>query len=217
MGTHKYTDIFFDWNGTIIDDLNINFEVINSLLLNYGKSTISLTEYRNAFSFPIKDFYGRIGLPINDNDYEKLVSDYWNLYKSKLQDVPLMNGISEIIHVLKERGINQYIISASDKQMILDQLSLYDIKDCFEDVIALENGYAHGKIEMAKQWLYTNNILKSNALMIGDTVHDYETAKAINIDCVLINKGHQNLKNCNINAEVVICDDLNELIDVVLQ
>ena len=93
----SYTHVFRDWNGTIIDDLKINFSVINTLLSDRKRNTISLSQYRQAFTFPIKEFYGRVGLPINNEEYEKLVSDYWALYKSKSKDIPLMVGMLEVL------------------------------------------------------------------------------------------------------------------------
>jgi len=40
-----------------------------------------------------------------------------------------------------------------------------------------------------------------DALLIGDTVHDYEVAKALGVDCVLIPNGHQSREKlllCNV-------------------
>ena len=37
MNKNRYTHVFGDWNGTIIDDLEINFSVINTLLSNRKK------------------------------------------------------------------------------------------------------------------------------------------------------------------------------------
>ena len=211
MNKKRYTHVFWDWNGTIVDDLSINFDVINTLLKNRGKTTVSMIEYRNAFSFPIKTFYEKIGLPINGKEYERLVSDYWRLYKSNFNDIPLMEGVSDILFTLKKNNVNQYILSASNKEMIFDQLSLYGIQDYFEDIIAPYDGYALGKIELAKQWISNHKISVSSVIMIGDTFHDYETAKAINIDCVLVDKGHQNLKSVIHNPNFSVYNDIVEL------
>lgn len=100
MNKNRYTHVFWDWNGTIIDDLKINFSVINTLLSNRKRDTISLTRYRQAFTFPIKEFYSRVGLPINGEEYEKLVSDYWALYKSKTPDISLMFGVLDVLNIL---------------------------------------------------------------------------------------------------------------------
>ena len=211
MNKNKYTHVFWDWNGTIIDDLEINFSVINTLLSNRKKDIISLFQYRQAFTFPIKEFYDRVGLPINDEEYEKLVSDYWALYKSKVKDIPLMIGVLEVLNMLGKNQIKQYVLSASDKKMVFDQMSVYGIGELFEDVIAPQDGYALGKIELAKQWMSKQNISASNIIMIGDTLHDFETAEAIGIDCALIDMGHQDLKAFMHDSNIIVYDNIDKL------
>ena len=217
MNKNKYTHVFWDWNGTIIDDLEINFSVINTLLSNRKKDIISLFQYRQAFTFPIKEFYGRVGLPINDEQYEKLVSDYWALYKSKAKDIPLMIGVLEVLNMLEKNQIKQYVLSASDKKMVFDQMSVYGIRELFEDVIAPQDGYALGKIELAKQWMSKQNISQFDILMIGDTLHDFETANAIGIDCALVDMGHQDLKHLMNGSKFMVYENISELANDVFQ
>ena len=211
MNKNSYTHVFWDWNGTIIDDLKINFSIINTLLSNRKKDTISPLRYRQAFTFPIKEFYDRIGLPIYGEEYEKLVRDYWALYKSKTKDIPLMAGVLEVMNKLGKNQIKQYVLSASDKKMVFDQMSVYGIRELFEDVIAPQDGYALGKIELAKQWMSKQNISASKIVMIGDTLHDFETAEAIGIDCALIDRGHQDLKVFMHNSNIIVYDNIDKL------
>ncbi len=216
MNKNRYTHVFWDWNGTIIDDMKINFSVINTLLSDRKRNTISLTQYRQAFTFPIKEFYGRVGLPINNEEYEKLVSDYWSLYKSKAKDIPLMTGVLEVLNMLEKNQIKQYVLSASNKKMVFDQMSVYGIRELFEDVIAPQDGYALGKIELAKQWMSKQNISASNIIMVGDTLHDFETAEAIGIDCALVDKGHQDLKKLYHGLNVRIYNSIDILVNDLL-
>ena len=209
MNKNRYTHVFWDWNGTIIDDLKINFFVINTLLSSRKKDAVSLSEYRHIFTFPIKEFYGRVGLPIYGEEYEKLVRDYWALYKSKAQDIPLMFGVLDVLNKLEQKQIKQYILPASDRDMVFAQMSAHGVQNFFEDVIAPQDGYALGKIELAKQWMSKHNISPSSIIMIGDTFHDFETAKAIGIDCVLIDMGHQDLTKIPTNYDVMIYNDIN--------
>lgn len=215
MNQNRYTYIFWDWNGTLIDDLKINFSIINTLLSNRNKSTILLPEYRKSFTFPIKDFYRRVGLPIDGEDYEQLVCDYWELYKSKSNDIPLMTDALEALSALNEKQIKQYILSASDRRMVIEQMSVYGINNLFEEIIAPQDGYALGKVSLAKQWISDKDIPSSNVIMIGDTLHDFETAKAINIDCALVNKGHQDLSAFVREPNMMVFDNICELVDAI--
>lgn len=215
MNRKRYTHVFWDWNGTIIDDLEINYLIINTLLNNRKKDVISLSQYRQVFTFPIKEFYRRVGFSIDRDEYQQLVSDYWELYKSKSKDIPLMTGVLDTLGLLKEYQIKQYILSASNKRMVIDQSSTYGIQDLFEEVIAPQDQYALGKVDLARQWMSDRNISSSNIIMIGDTLHDFETARAINVDCALVNKGHQNLSALVCEPGLMIFNSICELTDAI--
>lgn len=58
----KYDVIFWDWNGTIIDDVEICMETVNSLLKEYGKKPFSArAEYHKVFRFPSSIITGTPG------------------------------------------------------------------------------------------------------------------------------------------------------------
>ena len=127
------------------------------------------------------------------------------------EDIPLMIGVLEVLNMLEKNQIKQYVLSASDKKMVFDQMSVYGIRELFEDVIAPQDGYALGKIELAKQWMSEQNISASNIVMIGDTLHDFETAEAIGIDCALIDMGHQDLKAFMHDSNIIVYDNIDKL------
>lgn len=157
-----------------------------------------------------------MGFSIDGEEYQRLVCDYWELYKSNSKGIPLMPGVLDVLNSLNQKQIKQYILSASDRRMVLDQISAYGIRHFFEDIIAPQDGYALGKVELAKQWMSDKNIPSSNVIMIGDTLHDYETAKAIKVDCALVNKGHQNLSALAPAPSIMVFDSISELVNTVL-
>ena len=61
----------------------------------------------------------------------------------------------------------------------------------FTHVNGIDNHFAHGKSHLAAAVLEKFSIDASEVLWIGDTVHDYEVAKQLNIDTALVSFGHQ--------------------------
>jgi len=49
--------VFFDFNGTIIDDVDLCLNLLNEILRNQGKPVLDLDTYKHVFKFPIKDYY----------------------------------------------------------------------------------------------------------------------------------------------------------------
>jgi phosphoglycolate phosphatase len=86
----------------------------------------------------------------------------------------------------------------------------YDLIRFFTKVRGLDDYYAHSKVELGRALLKEENIPADRAVLIGDTVHDYETAAAMKIDCILIADGHNSarrLKAC----PVPVFENLKEL------
>lgn len=47
--------IFFDFNGTIINDVDLCLNILNEMLKENGLEPITLERYREIFTFPIKN------------------------------------------------------------------------------------------------------------------------------------------------------------------
>jgi len=52
--------------------------------------------------------------------------------------------------------------------------------------------------------------MNSDAILIGDTIHDFEVANEIGTDCLLISNGHQNKERLR-KLNVPVLNNLEEL------
>lgn len=183
--------IVFDFNGTIIDDVDISLKCLNVLRRKYLKlEDLSKDEYRNIFTFPIIDYYRRAGFDFNEYSFETIGQEWVDLYNISVKEIGLAEGVIEFLDKYKNKY--QYIIlSASKKEMIIDQLKQYQIQNYFKDVLGIDNIYAHSKLDIALDYFKDKNL--NDYCMIGDTLHDDEVASKIGIDIKLVSNGHQSL------------------------
>ena len=72
----NFSHIIWDWNGTIVNDASLCVEIVNEILHQYDLEKITLNYYINNFTFPVKEFYELIGLPITTASY-KSISDFF--------------------------------------------------------------------------------------------------------------------------------------------
>ena len=69
--------IVWDWNGTLLNDVNLCFECINRLLVSKNLDPlIDLAAYRDIFEFPIQNYYQKAGLPIFQETIPGLLPNY---------------------------------------------------------------------------------------------------------------------------------------------
>jgi len=189
----RYKHIFWDFNGTIIDDVHNALACVNDMLLRKGMKTINLTEYYDYVETPIVNFYYRI-LPPEEVNFSEISKDYHADYARHMEETTLADGAKELLCELKETGAHQYIITSNFIGETLDLTKKFGVFDFFEEILGADNTLAESKIQRAKAFFDSKGIEGNDAILIGDTLHDLETANALGIDCVLVAYGHQGRK-----------------------
>ena len=184
----KYTTVIWDFNGTIMDDVALCMDSLNTMLKARGIRTIDTVEdYRRIFRFPIKDYYRLAGFDFAKEPFEDLAVEWVNLYTAGENTLTLSDGFIDAWRFIRSSGAKQIILSASETAMLHRHLGILGIQDGFDAVLGTGDIYAEGKVEMARRCLGTS---LCNAVLIGDTPHDAETARAIGVDCILYAGGH---------------------------
>lgn len=193
----KYDLLIWDFNGTICDDVGLGIDCINVVLRRRGmKELCGKDEYREYFCFPIEDYYAKIGFDFSSEPYSVPALEWTNEYLARESGIEAVSGVKEALEFAKENGIKQIVLSSSEITMLRRELSILSLSDYFDDVLGLDNTFAGGKIELAKEWARGKSF---KALFIGDTRHDYETAVCIGADCILFSDGHdsrEHLESC---------------------
>ena len=207
-----YQTILWDFNGTILNDVAIGIDSINTLLRRRNLPLIEGEErYRERFRFPIIDYYTELGF--DKTEYDILAIEWIEQYLSRVPLAPVQDGIIDVLDALKTAGKRQIILSASETAQLRKQVSELGIAPYFSDILGLDNIHAKSKVEMAIEWKKRTDAGKM--ILIGDTDHDAATAKAIGADCVLLAAGHQSLKRLE-NCGVRVVQHPSELISLIL-
>ena len=78
-------NIFFDFNGTLLDDVFLTFDIENKLAKKYGVPPFSMEKYLDVFCFPVRDYYEKIGFDLSKIDFNKLSHEFMDeFYKRKI-------------------------------------------------------------------------------------------------------------------------------------
>jgi len=88
-------------------------------------------------------------------------------------------------------------------------ISHFRLDGYFDKVRGLDNSYAHSKVELGCNLIAECGCDKNRALMVGDTLHDFDTADAMGIPCVLIAAGHNSKKRL-LACGVPVFDSIEE-------
>lgn len=195
--------LIFDFNGTLLNDVDECFSLLNYLLGLRNHPSISFDKYRKIFKFPIIEYYADAGFIFPDDNYEELSKIFIEEY-SKMP-LKLFDGVYETLEYLKQKGYKLVVLSSSERKILIKQLKELKIFNFFDCILGNDNIMGNSKISNGVK--YRNSHKNENITVIGDTDHDLEASKAIDAKCILVSYGHQN----RIEKNIKIINSFKEL------
>jgi len=197
----NYKHIIWDWNGTLLNDVGLCVDIVNNILVKKNLNPLSIIEYKNIFTFPIRNYYERAGFDFSQYTFEEVGLEWMHEYERRRLECMLHSGVTETLMLLKENRIGQSILSAYPHNTLLEIIAHFSLNDFFTHIVGLDNIYATSKVELGKALMKKISNGNGKVLLVGDTEHDCEVAEEIGTDCVLIADGHQSkqkLLACNV-------------------
>ena len=211
----KYQYVIWDFNGTLLDDVQLCFDLLNKMLSKRGYKTVSMNKYKEIFRFPVKEYYRLAGFDFNKEPFEVTAVEFIEDYQPMSLKLSLYENTFDVLNKIKEYDIRQLILSASKIENLLEQTKRFGLDTYMDAILGIDTIHATSKVSIAKDWMNKNNINPSDVIFIGDTDHDYEVAKSIGVDCLLIANGHQSKERLlRVTSNVV--DEIKDVLYVVL-
>jgi phosphoglycolate phosphatase len=188
----SYRHIIWDWNGTLLNDVELTCTVLNESLRKWKLPEITVEEFRRRFCFPLSRFYKEIGFP-SEEIIASAMKEWFISYENRIDECPLHNDALTILQANKKAGKSQSILSAHDHDALIAVIEKRQLGRYFENVLGV-TGANRGmsKVALAKghmQGLREQGIPANEVVIIGDSNHDYEVAKELSIDCILVAQG----------------------------
>ena len=183
--------VIWDWNGTLLNDVEVCVEIVGKLLKKHTRCTLDRRTYRQYFRFPIADYYRDIGFDENVHSFASLSREFVAAYQTALPQCLLHHDAEDLLGYLQNAGTRQYILSAAHQADLEQLLKHFNIETYFTAVHGLDNHYAASKLERGHDLLKVIDSPKESIVLVGDTDHDAEVARALGIDCLILGDGHQ--------------------------
>jgi phosphoglycolate phosphatase len=207
----NFKHIIWDWNGTIFNDVALGVDIINKLLKERGLDFLTIENYKEIFTIPVKNYYENIGFDFSKESFEA-VGKYWmDEYERRKFECNLYEGVVALMDKIQKFGIGQSILSAYSQHTLDEMVDHYDLRKYFTHIVGLDNIYAASKLHIGKDLMKRLGNGKGETLVIGDTIHDYEVAMEIGAECVLVANGHQS-KQKLLTVTKNVVDSINELL-----
>lgn len=211
--TSEISHVFWDWNGTLLNDTDACIASMNNILSRRDMPEISIHRYKDIFTFPVIDYYKELGFDFRDESFEDLSVEFIEGYQSKAHLNKIADGALEILKKIQSLGIKQVIVSAMRQDMLLQQVEENGLTSFFDAIHGIDHIYADNKAHLAEKYLADNNIDDQKVVFIGDTLHDWEVADSLKLQTILVSSGHQSNKILQ-QSTAVICNNLPDVLSL---
>lgn len=183
----------FDYNGTILNDAGIAVKIENIMLAQRNlPSDYTLDDYRSMFDTDMINYYRQIGYTFETETFEDVARQFNALYQQMFDKCNLCEGVLPLLQQINKNHDQAVILSSCQDVMLKKQCDLLGISHYFREIMGIDDFLAGSKVEIAKHWMIRSAVRPEDCVYFGDTLADYNTAKAIGVEnIILVSSGHQ--------------------------
>jgi phosphoglycolate phosphatase len=190
----QYDHIIWDWNGTLLGDLEHNVRTMNALLDSVALPQITIDDHRKYFRFPVVDYYKILGFDTSPVSFALLCEEFNLKYNEGIASCELSPGIRDVLLHLKDDNKTQSILSATKQDALENAIKHFELSEVFHYIFGIEDNMASSKLERGIQLMEVSHIPCVATVLVGDTTHDLEVGDALGIDVILVDHGHQSIE-----------------------
>ncbi|XPP93523.1 HAD family hydrolase (plasmid) [Photobacterium leiognathi subsp. mandapamensis] len=194
--------IIWDWNGTLLDDVNIVLDATNKGLESIGVKKLTIDEYKENYCVPVYDFYANIlGRHPSTDEWETIGMHFDAYYKPTLLRASLVEGVTKLITSRKSQSICSLMSHKTLHQMIQG----FNITNHFSLIQGRQiESSREGKTAHLERHVLTlereYGVKRNTMVLVGDANDDAKSAIDVGIKTVLYSGGthsHNRLSNMN--------------------
>lgn len=176
--------LFFDFDGTIADSIEVALEIIGELAPEYNMPTFSRAELLALKNKSIPELLSLSGISVFQ--IPSIIIKGREKFHQKMEGVKIYPEMKNVLQTLFESGYEMHILTSNAKKNVAYFLEKYDLP--FFTEIHTPNALL-GKSKIIRKVLKTKKLSSKNIWMIGDEVRDIEAGKEAGIFSLAVNWG----------------------------
>ena len=213
--------VIFDLDGTLLYTLEDLYIATNYALEQVGRDKRSLDEVRNFVGNGVAKLIERaMGENSSQEEVQKCLEIFKEYYSKNAQkNTRPYDGIIELLKYLKKSGI-KIALNSNKYDAAVKSLS----RKYFDDLVEIALGESNNCPKKpdptgVEKILKYFNCDKDNAIYIGDSLVDIQTAKNAKIPCISVSWGYCNKDKLLLNNKIVVdnTQELKQAIEKTLQ
>ena len=184
----KYSLIVFDWDGTIIDSTGTIAESIQQAAAEMGLPVPHDERARHVIGLGLHDSLRQAVPELPASRYNEFVALYRKYFLAREDTMKLFPGMLELLSSLRERHL--LAVATGKSRRGLDRaLDAGSLREYFRASRCADETHPKLHPAMLHELMEELSVSERKVLMIGDTSHDLEMARAAGVDALGVTYG----------------------------
>ena len=185
----KYKTVILDVDGVILESTNIKTEVFREMFSHEKDNVDKIVQFHientgiSRFDKFRYIYTTILKQPLSDEKFESLCNKFSEMVFDKVINAPFVKGAEGFIQQYSTR-LPLFVVSATPHEEVRLIMERKGLKRYFKDIY----GSPKKKSEWIKYILKSNEWHSKDALFVGDTKEDYESAIRTGVGFILRNK-----------------------------
>ncbi|MEV7728337.1 HAD family hydrolase [Streptomyces sp. NPDC087917] len=209
------THLVWDWNGTLLHDIDAVMAATNASFAELGFAPITLATYRDLYVVPVPKFYERLmGRLPTEAEWLLMDETFHRHYWSAAETAGLAEGALELLRGWQRDGLTQSLLSLAPHDKLVPLVRTHGIHGHFLRVDG-RTGPSHtskaGHLVRHMAALESSGVEAGRTVLIGDAVDDALAAAHVGAYAVLYTGGSHSRSSLE-SAGVPVVDTLAEAV-----
>jgi phosphoglycolate phosphatase len=177
----RFELIVFDWDGTLMDSAGAIVASLQGACSDLGLPVPSEEGARYVIGLGLRDAMAHILPDVEPSIYPSISERYRDHFLRHDPDTTLFAGAAELVASLHEAGFLLAVATGKGRRGLERSLAATGLKRYFHATRCADEGFSKPHPGMLEALMEELGMVPEKALMIGDTTHDMEMARAAGV------------------------------------
>ena len=208
----KYRLLVFDWDGTIIDSARTIAQCIRLAAADIGLAVPTMEQASHVIGLGLHDALRHAVPDLTPERTPEFVERYRDHFRASEHSMDLFAGMRELLAALSRQRVLG-IATGKSRRGLDRSLEATGLKPLFRASRCADETHPKPHPAMLLELIDELEVQAEGALMIGDTSHDLDMARAAGVDALAVTYGahaEEGLRSCQPRACVASVAELSQ-------
>ena len=207
----RYRLIAFDWDGTLADSTSIIASALQSACRDVGEPVPDDVAARYVIGLGLAQALAHVAPGLALERHPEISARYRHHYLARDPHIPLFAGAASLLQDLSDGGYLLAVATGKTRVGLDRSLAGYALRERFHATRCADEGEPKPHPDMLLHLMSVLDVRPNETLMVGDTTHDIELARAADADAVGVAYGAHGVEGLAAAGPLAIVHSIAEL------